>query len=602
MPSKSNRNKRGLPFNDTSPVSYACVPIPDDPQFRALLLGAIQNLSLQIYYDRDPLHRGQIVAAFWANYFSEFREAIVNLCGDTEQGCVTISPLNPMIEWFPCHPTAIAPDLPPNYEGNPFVVVDSGEFPQLTGLGNGDVYSDILHLPAPPLNPLDIPEMIAAGLPRFSLHLFGSGIVRFEMLNLLAGGLALFITDENILSAVLVDCNLDIASLPPETSVAQSVEFVIEGEGEHTIDCHFAPVFNDELLFLKWGAGLRSIELCGFEVTMPIDPCCDDELEYLLKIANNTSEILATLRAGFVVTPRILSMGLPDKGASDCSPIQFGYDPSDVTQGEKDIRLAALCLAVERFVAWCILQQAIALEATSTVYANLALAVASIPFGAFAQAIFQHVADVALSDLQAITGDEPAIEDVQCAIYLRLASQQTTWANFQNALSLYEPAEGSNEDKIATLVKAQLNNADMFAAFDKELGRAQLDIENGLVYVCPCAEFPVSVTLVNNGHPEAQTMVLTQIDSTHWRIEQPTIGESGLYVVGIRDLYNRCFNLDEPDIPPHEATPSPFDWQFWDCAGIPDSGVGGITGSEGIKYDIRYGSAVDMVVKVTLAP
>lgn len=88
---KSNQSRYVIP-EDLDPEGICCVhiPVPDDPQWRAMLLGALWRLSLQTNWERDAAHSAKVVAARWREVWREVSE--MTCCGTA--GAITNVTLN----------------------------------------------------------------------------------------------------------------------------------------------------------------------------------------------------------------------------------------------------------------------------------------------------------------------------------------------------------------------------------------------------------------------------------------------------------------------------------------------------------------------------
>lgn len=86
----SNFSRYPIP-SDLNPEGICCVsvPIPDDPQWFAMLSGALWRLSLQTNWERDDAHSAKIVAARWRAVWTEVQN-MAGCCG-TVIGDVTIN-------------------------------------------------------------------------------------------------------------------------------------------------------------------------------------------------------------------------------------------------------------------------------------------------------------------------------------------------------------------------------------------------------------------------------------------------------------------------------------------------------------------------------
>jgi len=120
MPHERSQLSRYVIPDDTSPDGVCCVtvPVPDDPQYRALFLGAIWRLSLQTHYERDAAHSGQIVAAVWRDVYEQVRDSM-GQCSQAETFIsVTVTTnfrMQLMIEFTANGLDGIAPDRPDTF-------------------------------------------------------------------------------------------------------------------------------------------------------------------------------------------------------------------------------------------------------------------------------------------------------------------------------------------------------------------------------------------------------------------------------------------------------------------------------------------------------
>ncbi len=83
MPTAGSNKSRYVIPSDLAPDGIICVtiPVPDDPQWIAMLHGAIWRLSLQTHWERDPAHNAKTVAARWRQVWQEMQD--MTCCGDT---------------------------------------------------------------------------------------------------------------------------------------------------------------------------------------------------------------------------------------------------------------------------------------------------------------------------------------------------------------------------------------------------------------------------------------------------------------------------------------------------------------------------------------
>ena len=205
-------------------------------------------------------------------------------CGEIGDDCIGYSPNHPLVEWLPTNPFTDPDARPSGYLAAPFSVVNLEiegvlgaladalgiDLAYLAGLQNGDVITTLVSIPNNPI------EVLTDGLPRFIVRVNGIGTVNLELVNMPLGGLCAigkdtYIDIPGLLGGVigggvtLVDLNRDFVSLPPETAtiIGQEIEFTTGGA--HFIEVAFLPIIDDSVTLIRFGGGLRSIELCGFE-------------------------------------------------------------------------------------------------------------------------------------------------------------------------------------------------------------------------------------------------------------------------------------------------------------------------------------------------
>lgn len=121
--------------------------------------------------------------------------------------------------------------------------------------------------------------------PKIQIKFSGTGHINLTLLSFPMGGKAVIELDEepNILdiltggvldpNAFMVELNRDIVSFPPDEYPIVQIPLDVTTEGEHTLYINFIPIVNDEAIFLGFGGGIRSVEMCGFtgEQTMGIE-------------------------------------------------------------------------------------------------------------------------------------------------------------------------------------------------------------------------------------------------------------------------------------------------------------------------------------------
>lgn len=92
MPARSSNFSRYPIPSDLSPDGVCCVsiPVPDDPQWRAMLDGALWRLTLQTHWERDQAHSAKVVAARWREVWREVQN-MSGCCGSAAQTYISIT-------------------------------------------------------------------------------------------------------------------------------------------------------------------------------------------------------------------------------------------------------------------------------------------------------------------------------------------------------------------------------------------------------------------------------------------------------------------------------------------------------------------------------
>lgn len=221
--------------------------------FSALLLGA------EFAYPQSYL---QVVANFLR---------MVHCPIDFEEECQEFPPYAGLISYPLQNPFSNPNFVPDGYLIPPFIVVDDDNIDEFPQNELGDVV-----VPAGAIT-LDVNwfDDISGQLPTILVKVQGSGKLSINLLNQALGGLAVVTVDnppdlaDIIIGVVtgadnIIDLNLDLISLPPETAVEHVFPIDIVGEGLHTIYIVFLPILDDALVPIRFGGGFRGVELCDF--------------------------------------------------------------------------------------------------------------------------------------------------------------------------------------------------------------------------------------------------------------------------------------------------------------------------------------------------
>jgi hypothetical protein len=246
------------------PVPLVLVDPDDEPNYSVCfrsewlpyILGALEQLLLQTTWrtdDIDALKQQQDRSRLLIEQFM--------LGCPTEMptvGCVAFPMSASFISYYPQNPYTQPGLIPDWYSAVPFLRVDTSVLTDILGLADGDVVA----LPGAFPNPDAIVEK---GLSAIHLDLVGSGQVELHFVEFPEGSLAIVTLDNDGLNSVVVDTNADVIELPGETPGEIIKEFTFETGGAHTIDIRFSPVLDDSGIPLRYGGGMRSVVLCGFD-------------------------------------------------------------------------------------------------------------------------------------------------------------------------------------------------------------------------------------------------------------------------------------------------------------------------------------------------
>lgn len=216
-------------------------------------------------------------------YPQEFMQIVLNFLKmvhcpiDFEEECQEYPTYTPIIQYAPMNPFMNPDEVPEGYLVPPFVFVSEENIAEYGDYEIGDV---IVPIDAITLD-LDWFETLDGQLPTITINVEGEGKISMKLLTVPFGGVAIITLDNppdllDILAGIItgsdniLDVNRDIVSIPPETTEHVSYEIEVTGAGMHTIYIVFLPVLDDSLIPVRFGGGLRSIELCDFgEVLVP---------------------------------------------------------------------------------------------------------------------------------------------------------------------------------------------------------------------------------------------------------------------------------------------------------------------------------------------
>lgn len=251
-------------------LKQVCFDIPDVAEYRRAFWGKVFELTNYWVWDKDTYgdFRNKEAAEYWEQILTTNLYRFLNNeeCG-TANECHTYPPSAPFIQWFPNDPFNTPTLVPDGYIFPPWYI--SGTISStLFGALNGDILSTIERFPA-----ASLPDIVpSSGLPRFRINVSGSGLVKIHFVNLYQGSICLLQKDSELLTIRFVDLNADAISLPPESPGELIVEVEFSTPGLHYIDCTIVTTANDQIPFVQFGGGLRSVELCGFTSMPAIAP------------------------------------------------------------------------------------------------------------------------------------------------------------------------------------------------------------------------------------------------------------------------------------------------------------------------------------------
>lgn len=204
--------------------------------------------------------------------FQPFIDALAlgQICDD-EIDCDAYALSAPFVNYVPFNPFT-GGDPPDGYVSPPFVIHDGGStMPPAYKAG------DILV----PFQAINFIDYTIFGQPiTIEIELTGSGQVELDLLSVVQGGVAVLKVGDNppnaldIISGIIdpstetiIDLSLDQSQAPPVDDIVSAQEINIEqASGETTtLFIQFLPVVDLDIIPIKFGGGIRSIQLCGFE-------------------------------------------------------------------------------------------------------------------------------------------------------------------------------------------------------------------------------------------------------------------------------------------------------------------------------------------------
>ena len=398
-------------------------------------------------------------------------------CQYDENFCTTIAPNDARIQWSPCSPYDICNPLPPGYTYNPFTVVSNSILDQIIlqfGLGYraGDVLTDISKFPVVPLgNPLED----YLNFPRFRITgIEGNGTAKIHLLNILQGGMALVTVDGvfDIFSPRIVDQNLDKVKFPPETELDVIIEVDVQGAGAHYIDVTWIPNVDDALIPLFYGGGLRKVELCGFNMSPVIDPCCPDTIK-LIRVQINQQNYFYSWQLN------LLDDGIDPRSFAPDAPDEF-----DATAGDPNpqARSDALCDGVRRYVYSVLDNVGEHLRNQQTLLDIITAFPPFIPIFGLANI----VSDITAGAFNALAQDEDAINEVICHMVDNLRGEAISRPPFVDSVQPSSFSPTTNAFQVAVIIDIANAIIESYRAFVTCLTSEYSRLAAGGQSDCPC--------------------------------------------------------------------------------------------------------------------
>jgi len=279
-----------MPYNHPipavlNPPDDLCVKviIPAHPDYVALFIRAVRQLENDRHYQRDYVAGDdvKIVRAQWRDRtITPMIEELMNttgFCQDLSGDCLFYAMFADFITFTPQNPYTQPDLIPEDYLQPPFFLNGKDNSHNLPQYNQGDVLLDIGSVS------LEL-GFDLANAPTIDLCLEHEGTLELHLLSIPLGGVAVVTVDyqPNILDILagiitgdllIVDLNQDNLSLPPETAKVIIQEIEITEDIEHHVYITFLPVIDDSFIPIRFGGGIRKIELCG-----NLTPCGEERL------------------------------------------------------------------------------------------------------------------------------------------------------------------------------------------------------------------------------------------------------------------------------------------------------------------------------------
>lgn len=209
------------------------------------------------------------LVSIWLKALQQEAGQLVETVGD----CIDYPLYSPWISWLPFNPFNPDDNPPAGYGDAPFVIHDGG-----SSMPPAYVAGDVLV----PFQAINLVDYTAFGQPiTIGIELVGSGQVELDLLAVVQGGVAVLKVGANPPNAfdiiggiinpeteTIIDLSLDQSQSPPSDDIVSAQEInITQGPGEiTTLWIMFLPVVDFDFIPIKFGGGIRAIQLCGFEI------------------------------------------------------------------------------------------------------------------------------------------------------------------------------------------------------------------------------------------------------------------------------------------------------------------------------------------------
>lgn len=488
---------------------------------------------------------------------------------DVTDNCTAIFPDDPRIEWLPESPYNPLPDVPDGYAFHPFTIVDSSIISQIIaqfGLGYkiGDVFTDLTKIPLG-TSWEDIFNGEYLNFPRMRITgLVGRGTVKLHLLNIRAGGRILVningVVYLNPYQNNLVETTMDWLAFPPETRVDQVIEIDVEQSGTNFVDVVWLPVVDNDFIPVGYGAGIRYIELCGFDMPQ-IDPCCPDEKRYLKQIFQQNNYYMSYVY-------NIMDDGENPQSFVPDAPENYDSNPDDTNP---TARTRALCAAVTRYV-WNVLTAIVENYATADFVGDI---LENMPQFGIIVGLVDAVIDIAADAVADLVNDTEAVNDVICHMLANLSGQPVTQAAFRDSVEPTAFTPLSNQWQIAVFLDIANASKDNWRAFTAALPSIYESISQGGSVDCPC-DCEDDIELIDW---YGTGTIITPVGDCIYRFEQlnpifETPPDVPRWYHSVRDSLGRCILVEASPNPSYPTEASSDYWQTL-CDGTDINGVGG---------------------------